>query len=221
MSEENEQITHRIKSYREMDFRNLENCASFIDVPAERFKQIEENEHLATLPEIELLSVLFQTPISTLLEGDANNKEVSPFYSSSVRKKYKRLRNRMILAKIELACKKQNISIQELFEKINLPGNAVKSYEDGIPMDHLTIMCEELSMNIESLFDDAVNPIKSPKGPINDEYWEPEFRPEPPKAEPIDMDDDDFDNLVRIIKKVPKDEQALLARILLEELGEF
>ncbi len=221
MSEENENVTHQIKSFREMDYRQLDDCASFLGISDERYRNIEENEHLVTLPEMELLSILFQTPITTFLKGDSIEDVDSPFNSSRVRKEYKKLRNKMILAKIEIACQKKNISIQELLEKVNLSVNAVESYEDGIPRDHLLFICNELSLSIETLLEGAVNSVESPKAAVRDEHREPEFTPEPPEPDTPVWDDNNFDDLVSAIKRAPKDEQALLARILLQELKEF
>jgi len=221
MSEENENVTHQIKSFREMEYRRLDDCASFLGISDERYRNIEENEHLVTLPEMELLSILFQTPIATFLKGDTIENVDSSFNSSRVRKEYKKLRNKMILAKIEIACQKQNISIQELLDKVNLSVNAVESYEDGIPRDHLLFICNELSLSIETLLEGAVNSVEGPKAPVRDEHREPEFTPESPEPDTTVWDDNNFDDLVSAIKRAPKDEQALLARILLQELKEF
>lgn len=221
MSEEIEIKSQQIKSLREMNYRTLEDCASFLDVSIDRYKQIEENERLVTLPELELLGLLFQTSTTKLLKGDTSDKVVSPFSSSTVRKEFKKLRNKMILAKIEIACQEQGISIQELLEKINISVDAVESYEDGIPRDHLLFICNELSISVDTLLESTVNRSSISKPVIRDENDEPKLTPQSMDSTLQDWDDEDFDDLVSVIKRAPKDEQALLARILLEELKEF
>lgn len=221
MSEENEIKSHQIKSLREMSYRQLEDCASFINVSIDRYKQIEENERLVTLPELELLGILFQTSTTTLLKGETSDKVVSPLSSSTVRTEFKKLRNKMILARIEIACQEQGISIQELLEKINISVDAVESYEDGIPKDHLLFICNELSLNVESLLEGSLKSTRISRPVVKDKNEEPEFNQQSSDSPVQDWDDEDFDDLVSAIKRAPKDEQALLARILLEELKEF
>jgi len=221
MWEATEKISQRIRTIRELDHRKIEECASFLGISPELFREIENNERSITLPEIELLALLFSLPIKSFFEDSPIEEKFPPSLTACVRDDYMKLRNKMILANIEIEARKQEISLGDLQTRTETPLESYDPYENGISWDNLQRICNELSISIDALLEGALNPYGGADDGIHDENWTPEFPDEPAPVDHNRWDENNYEDLVRAVKRAPKDEQALLAKILLEQLREI
>ena len=221
MWEETKKITQRIRTIRELDHRKIEDCASFLGISTEKYQKIENDEGGFTLPEIELLALLFRVPVTSFFEDSPVEEQFPPSLTACVRDDYKKLRNRMILAKIKIESKKQDISLEDIQTKTETPLESYDTFINGMSWDNLQQICNELSISISSLLEGALNPYAGADEEVHDENWTPEYPVEPAATDYDIWDENNFEDLVKAIKRAPKDEQALMAKILLEELREI
>jgi transcriptional regulator with XRE-family HTH domain len=221
MWEESGNITQRIKKLRELDHRSIEDCASFIGITAEKFRQIEENECGITLPELELLALLFKMPIDVFFDNSLFEETVLSFYPAPNNRDYKRIRNRVILSLIEMERMKQHFSRDELVEMTNTSHEIFNAFGEGLPLNSLEQICNELMIVAETIFEGGLNPYQAIENEIEEEHWEPEYPEKPPTvAQEFNKGEENYDKLVEAIKRAPKEEQALMAQILLRQLKE-
>jgi hypothetical protein len=164
---------------------------------------------------------LFRVPVTSFFEDSPVEEQFPPSLTACVRDDYKKLRNRIILAKIKIESKKQEISLEDIQTKTETALESYDTFNNGMSWDDLQQICDELSISISSLLEGALNPYAGADKEVHDENWTPEYAVEPAATAYDIWDENNFEDLVKAIKKAPKDEQALMAKILLEELREI
>ena len=125
----------------------------------------------------------------------------------------------MICAKFASEIESKGLTLETIQEKTQIPENTLNNYRTGIsniPLDHLILISEALSLPVEFFYEDSWLINDDHDGQNNQGKWQPEFPKE--NADPSSPDVDPYKMLLNALKKLPKAEQARIAKMLLEKL---
>ena len=135
--------------------RTAEECAGNLGIPLEQYLAYESGIQAPTLPEIEALAYFLNIPVNHFWGKEAlsQKKEGEALPNQETVKK---LRNRMISARVGLERSQNNLTNQDLAEKTSLDPSILEKYEkegNGIPLPELEVISQALNIPIEDLFD--------------------------------------------------------------------
>jgi len=218
--EKTETILQQIQRVRKINQRNIHDCADFLNISKEAYRDLEQGSRKITLPEIELLALFFG--VSPLIFFQTNHLENQKhgILEEHVQPQYMLLRQKMILARIIAEMHKKSISPEQIQEQTDISLAELKAYENGeksIPIAHLLKISEVLGLTeeelIEPLFikkdDNNVQPSRN--------QWQREFLPTDIQQVPND-DSSYYNQLMLALHELPKRDQAEVASSLLKKL---
>jgi len=219
MIQETANIPQRLREIRQHSRRDIFECAFLLDVSDEQYQNYENGSTQLSLPEIELLSVFFGEPIQSFYQTDAHEVSNYSILNEETKSKYKQLRNKVILAKLQIEREEKGVTLEDLHIKTAIPLETIQGYAWGdvaISMKHLLCISEALEQPISIFFDneiqkqelDKIEPDQ-PQGLQEDKFKED-------KADQTDEVPDD--PLTRAIKQMPVKEQAEIAKLILGKL---
>jgi transcriptional regulator with XRE-family HTH domain len=132
-----------------------QDCANLLGIPLEQYRAYETGEHSPSLPELEILSLYFKSPIEHFWGSESLSEQ--PENSDLARCKDEfPARNASIAAMLRKARLKANLTPAELAEKSSLSEDQLASYESGqtaIPLPELITLANLLEITIKSLYD--------------------------------------------------------------------
>ena len=135
--------------------KTLEECSKMTGIDENRLAAIERGYNAPTLPEVEILSYVFNIPT----EHFWGNKTLSTRNFEEQAAKFKQLislRHKIIGANIINKRKIRDISAADIAEKANIDLKIYEQYETGvleIPIPQLELIAKELQCPIEDFFD--------------------------------------------------------------------
>jgi transcriptional regulator with XRE-family HTH domain len=135
--------------------KSLQDCSQLTGIDENRLASIEKGYNAPSLPEVEILSYVFNIPT----EHFWGNQTLSTKNNTAQANKFKQLltlRNRIIGANIMNKRTLQNISAPDIAEKTNIVLKIYEQYENGnleIPIPQLELIAKELKCPIEDFFD--------------------------------------------------------------------
>ncbi len=135
--------------------KTLEECSKMTGIDENRLASIEKGYNAPTLPEVEILSYVFNIPT----EHFWGNKTLSTIDNTEQAAKFKQLlalRHKIIGANIINKRKIQDISASVIAEKADIDLKIYEQYETGdleIPIPQLELIAKELQCPIEDFFD--------------------------------------------------------------------
>ena len=214
-----ETIVNRIKKIRKTKQRSLHDCAKLLGISKENYLNFEEGNGSISLPEIEILAVFLEIPPELLFKQSSFEIENFPILNENKKPIFTNLRNKMIRAELFLERKNAGFSIEELNQATGIPMAALEAYENegtAIPIDHLLLICNHLSLPIESLIFQA----ETGQEQVVDGTSQPEKLSEILEKEPISeaQKDDFYQQMIRGMKNISERDQVDIAKMLIEKL---
>jgi len=144
-----------INNARTASRREIVECAEAIGVTSEQFAEFESGNSAPSLPQIELLALFFNLPPDHFW-----GKQVIPVDKTAQvlqdKEQLLMLCNRIISAKLRLARKNANVSLQEMAEKTGVAAERITQYESGelpIPATELELMSSVLDLSVDQFYD--------------------------------------------------------------------
>lgn len=218
MAQTSDQVIKRIKQIRKAEQRSPDDCAAVLDMSAEQYLSIEEGIKPLTLPEIELLAIYFRVPPEMFFSNESIHDEVSFVLSDSILPKFSKVRQKMILAKLVILSNEKQVTLEDIHQSTGIPKKNLLSYFKGdmpIPVDHLLQISAALATPVEEFFSQEISLIEDLTQSQEIKNWRPEYpsaatSPEDPKVE-------QYNHLINAIKRMPRETQAQVAKVILEK----
>jgi len=130
--------------------------------------------------------------------------------------RYKQLRHKMIRAKFIV---EQNQSLEKIHELTQIPMEQLESYRKGdspIPLDHLLQICDVLELTPNAFLNVLTSQRDTEKTNTNQEEYSPEFPQW--ERENHEQVEDPYVYLLNALKRIPIEDQADIAKTLLNKL---
>jgi len=149
--------------------RSLEECSAVIGLNWGILRVYEEGLRAPSLPELEILAIYLNLPISHFWGNNSVLREPSiskPFN----RPQLAELRQRIIGALLRQERNKARLTIKNIAQKTTIPPGRIKAYELGerpIPLPELEVLLRVLSCRIDMFFDHS--------GPISEWMTDQKF----------------------------------------------
>jgi len=218
MPETAEGIHVRIKSIRISKQQSIHNCAAILGVSAEAYHNKENGAEPISLPELELLAAYLDIDLSDFLSEKPKDKESPVFLDENLRPQYLRIRDKMLWALITFEQEKQALSLEDIQNATHIPVEALDLYNRGevpVPIVDLIKISDFLGISTDKLLETfGENELKSVNS-NNFEDWQPEY----PSSSVAQTDNGDtFIDIIEAFRKISKQDQALIAKYLLEKL---
>jgi transcriptional regulator with XRE-family HTH domain len=135
--------------------KSLLECSQITGIDENRLDSIEKGYNAPTLPEVEILSYVFNIPT----EHFWGNQTLSTRNNTEQSEKFKKLltlRHKIIGANLISKRKLLDIPVAEIAGKTNIDQKIYEQYENGtleIPIPHLELIAKELQCPIEDFFE--------------------------------------------------------------------
>lgn len=143
----------RLLQERELSGKTIARAAAQLGVTSNTIKSFENGKSAPGFPQLELLALLYRTPLPNLLWSvDDSHPEI--MLDQEKAPAFIALRTRIIAATIKQARLYQKLSLKKAAEGIGITAGALKKYESGtmpIPEPILENLCLSLGIDIESL----------------------------------------------------------------------
>lgn len=223
MSVTSDVITKRIKFIRKSKQRSMHDCAKILGLSRETYHGIETGTAQLTLPELELLAIYLGVDLSDFLDDDQGHPFYAAFLKEELRPRYVELREKMIRARIVQEVAHKDLTLDEMAADTHITEENLQAYHNGltpIPMQDLIAISNYLELPLQSFSEPIWPGDKSKNAKGEQGQWQPEFAPTPANAEPNDgpFNEDPFSDLMAALKKLPPQDQADIAKIILEKL---
>ncbi|RLC66167.1 MAG: hypothetical protein DRI48_05295 [Chloroflexi bacterium] len=156
-----------LQDAREQAGKTKRECAEALGVSTGTITAYEEGQKSISLPELEVLSYLFEVPTPHFWQRDAkliSREEPSPL------QQVLNLRHRIVAALLRQARLEADASQKELAEVLGCSASRISSYEYGerpIPVAELEILAQHLGVSLEYFLDNQ-------EGPIGEWLWQQE-----------------------------------------------
>lgn len=140
---------------RKASRRSIEECAEAIKVPPEQFQQYEQGQKAPSLPELELLALLFNIPVEHFWGKHALSNPLDPA-ALEERERLVMLRNRVIGTNLRLARNKAGLSAEELTARTSILEDQINQIELGTrpaSVPELELLADLLGLQIEQFYD--------------------------------------------------------------------
>jgi transcriptional regulator with XRE-family HTH domain len=156
----------RLLQERELSEKTIARAAAQLGVTSNTIKSFENGKTAPGLPQLELLALLYRTPLPKLLWGvDESAPEVK--LDQEKAPAFVALRTRIIAATIKQARLHQKLSLKKAAERVGITVGAIKKYESAtlpIPEPILENLCLSLGIKIESLVSQLTPKTESATG---------------------------------------------------------
>lgn len=212
-------LNKRIQNIRKANRRSIHDCASLLDITKEQYLGFENGTAQLTLPDVELLARFFDVPLTAFFDESPLDNLTLSLPERSHRPQYKHLRHKMIRAKFNMLREKTGVTLEELHEKTGIPQKDLSDFDNistPIPISNLIMIADCLGESLDYFLDENYQTIENQ--PDQDNQKTPKWQPEYPEIDKADdnREDDPYEQLVSALKIIPKEEQAQIAKILLQ-----
>ena len=149
-----------IRTARERAEKTKRHCAAALGVPTSTITAYEGGSKSISLPELEVLAYVLDTPMTHFWETGL--AETSTEESSLPLQKVLALRQRVVGALLHQARLKADVSKSELAELLDCSVDRLSAYECGdipIPLPELELLAQYLHLPLEHFFDDQKGPV--------------------------------------------------------------
>ncbi len=220
MKQEPEKILKRIRKIRKTKRRSIHDCASILSISKEHYLRFESGTAPLTLPDIEVLAQFFGVSLSTVFDDSPLESQSLPSKTRSTRSQYIKLRHKMIQARFNLLREKAGMTLEDIHQSTGIEMEALLAFDNGtapIPIGYL--------IKIVDCFEESFDYFYNQNPAFADEYRNhepegPKWQPEYPKSEERgnNLDEDPYAQLILALKHISKEDQARIAKILLNNL---
>ena len=219
MTELTDHIPERIKTIRKSKRRSIHDCATILGLSKGTYLNIEKGLEPITLPELELLALYFEEDLSVFLNRDQSPNANTAFLDANLRSQYVRVRDKMLCALISLEIDKQAVTLDDIQQATRIPMETLQAYENGtaaIPVGDLIKISVFLGIQIDSLY----KPLWLNKPELEEDVSKDAWQPEYPKSDISESSDDEepFTDIMNALRQVSKQDQAFIAKYLIEKL---
>lgn len=212
-------VLQRIQEIRKSKLRKVKDCAAFLNISKEDYRNFERGKLQLSLPEVELLAGYLDVPIQSFFQDEPYSPQTSPLHDKNIRLRYKKLRQKMIQAMLIIEQTSQGNNLDHLYDLTQISTKKLKSYQRGkksIPLDHFLAICKALKVTPEVFFHPSKAVAEQDGDDTQPVKWQPEF---PEELEENTLSDDDvYQTLIDAIKNIPIEAQAELAKTVLNKL---
>jgi len=219
MSQKYEEVLKNIQYIRNVKQRTTDDCAAFLHLSNDDYLKFERAELYLSLPEVELLAAFLGVPVNAFFQSQPDNFDQITIMAEDIQPRYKDLRHKMVSSIIYSKRKEKGLTHQELHDATQIQLDHLESYEKAgtsIPLNHLLSIIDALSIPEEILIDtDGLTDDHESKT-FTHQAWIPEYSQE--NGQDIPSEGDPYHLLSQLIKRLPKEEQAELAKLLLNKL---
>lgn len=149
-----EQIGKRLNLLRTNKRLRVSEIAELLNVTPNRIKLYESGNLIPSLPELEVLAIQFNTPISGLISYDDQPETTSAMNTQQARK-FIQLRQRIIATCLKKALDEADIPRMDIANALGIKPKELTSYLNGkkaIPLAMLETLCRISSLALPSLF---------------------------------------------------------------------
>jgi transcriptional regulator with XRE-family HTH domain len=148
-----------LRDAREKAGRTKTECAEALDVSPSTITAYEEGQQSISLPELEVLTYLLNTPVDRFWEHAPKllKGEGSPKFQRVLG-----LRQRIVGTLLRQARQEKDITQKELAEVLDCSPSLISDYEHGeqaIPMAELETLARHLQVPMEYFLDDQAGPV--------------------------------------------------------------
>jgi len=219
MAQTPENTHQRIRRIRKTLQRSIHDCASILEISKEQYLGFEQGTHSLSLPDIEILAFYLGTPVNELFEDHSPREDQLSLLKDNVRFQYRQLREKMIRTKLVIELQQAELSFENIHKTTLIPLDALKAYEIGqavIPVEHLQQISECLGKPLSIFFSDNLGLSEDLNPEQRADNWEQEF----PEGDSVRTSEPEepYSQLMEALKKIPKEDQAQIAKILLNKL---
>jgi len=220
MDQKLENILKRIRKTRKAKQRSIHDCASILNISKKHYLRFESGTAPLTLPDIEVLAQFFDVPFQSFFDHSPFENQSLSKLTGSIRSQYFELRHKMIQAKFNLLKEKAGVTLEDIQQKTGIPQEALLSFDTGktpIPINNLIKIAECFGKSLEYFSDPEFLFVE---GHENKNLSKPKWRPEYPESQsPLtDQNKDPYEQLVHALKQISKEDQARIAKLLLNNL---
>jgi transcriptional regulator with XRE-family HTH domain len=205
----------QIKNTRRTKKLSQEDCAQILGISAQNYADFEKGNAHLSLPELELLTEYLGLSMQSLTASDTlADSSAFKMLHESMRPRYKTLRQKMILSKLEADRSTKAITMTELHFATGIPLDKLLAYQKEslpVPIDHLIKITDALNLPLQRLLnqENVTQIILEPENETKN--WQPEFHGEKQGTD----HDQSYQNLLNAIKSMPMKEQAQIAKFVL------
>lgn len=211
-------IHQLIQQIRVLKQLSVHDCADFLGISEGQFQMFEGGTTYLSVPEIELLVYYLGAPLYPFFEGLNTENKHSYNLKNETQAEYKKIRNKMICAKLSLEMERAQKSLTDIHQATSISLEILHTYQAGdleIGLNHLIQISEVLEQPVAVFFNQDLFPNNqhNSKDQLD---WEKEFLLEDVNAEV--NEEDAYRFLTSAVKKMPKEDQAKIAKIILTKL---
>lgn len=219
MPEKQDLILKRIKFIRKAKRRSIHDCARILGLSKEAYHSIEKGNTPISMPELELLAIYLGENPSEFISSDQQSPSKSAYLNDDIRPQFLKIREKMLRALIALERESRSITLENIQHATQIPLETLQAYDNGtspMPIGDLIKVCAFLEIPMDSLNEPVWPDVTSPRKDQPEEDWQPEFEKDDSLSEP--PHEDPYSDILRAFQKVPKQDQAYIAKYLLEKL---
>lgn len=217
MEQRLESTLKRIRRIRKAKQRSIHDCASILNISIEHYLRFEDGTAPLSLPEIEVLAQFFDVPFRSIFDH-SNLESHSTKLSGATKSHYISLRHKMIQAKFNLLRDQAGFSLEHVQLKTGIPQEALQAFDTGkspIPINNLIKIADCFGKSIGYFFEtELLVKDRNESQNLNKPKWMPEY----PENEIRDQYEDSYGQIIQALKQIPKEDQARIAKLLLNNL---
>jgi transcriptional regulator with XRE-family HTH domain len=205
-----EDLGHRLKALRATMKRSLRDCATILDMPVADYLAHENGEKQFSLPQLELLSLFLGVSPDVLIKEINFNDLPLHYLQDGRREGFQKLRTKMIRSRLSFFLEKADIGLDALSDHTRIPVENLEKYtrsDQDIPIADLIKIAGSLNQPVDEFIMaefPATNPKPHKTGAASDDPFNPE--------------EEMYHDLVQGLRKIPKEDLARLAKVLLNIL---
>jgi transcriptional regulator with XRE-family HTH domain len=213
-----DQALQHISSIRKTMQRSVHDCAGILGISEAKYLAFEQGEDFLSLPELELLSLYLNIPLQELFEHNVQTNSTHHLLQSEIRSQYKLLRDKIIQTQLVLTRRNKQRSLDDLAQETGITRETLEAYELGqiaIPLNDLKSICRALACSIEKFFPEKSTLKIKQDGTSHRDHWQSEY----PNGEAASgQEEDPYQQLLAALKQIPEEDQARIAKQLLNKL---
>jgi len=212
-------VLKRIKAIRKSKRRSIHDCATILGISKETYHDIEKCTIQLTLPELELLAIYLGENPADLMNSKHSSLANSAFLSEDLRPQFMNIREKMVRALIAMQRKQRSVTLEDMHLATHITLEKLEAYDDGtlpIPIDDLIKMCSFLEISLDSLHEPIWPTRAEPDKNRPHADWQPEYHSSESKGTPDH--EEPYSDILKALKKVPKQDQAFIAKYLIEKI---
>ncbi len=153
-SSRGQQIGQHLNSSRENRRLRISEMAALLNISPSRYKAYENGSQTPSLPEMEVLAINLNIPITTLLSHEEQSPESNAMDPSQTLK-FIQLRQRIIATRLKKVLEDAEIPRSDIATALHIKPKELSNYLAGkkpIPIPLLEVLCRIASIAVQSLF---------------------------------------------------------------------